>query len=823
MDNWLALFDGQTRYFLDIFDSPVKPDVLRFRGREALSEPFRWDIEFTTPQANIPPEQVLMKYATFRMRSGKSVHGRVTRLEWLSTSRDQSHYRLTLSSRLALLGYTRQCAVFQNQSVPEVVEQVLRRHGLEGPDFDFRLERTYPPREIITQWRETDLEFIRRILSEVGIFWRTEMDDVRGLDTYIFADSQLNYRFDVRLPYREPSGLFDGAAESVWDVRTWHRVATGTVATRDYNYRTATTPMDATVSVRNDAVTTGEHYRYAAPYRDAGDDTSPEPETESGAFYARIYHERELNKSARIHLFSNAAHLTPGQVLEPQGDVITALKEGVVLTLVTFRGARDSRLHVSVWGMPYTERYCFRPADIPRPEIHGTLPARIESREKNDIYAHLDEQGRYRVRLDFDREGTEPGYGYLWLRMAKPYAGETLGWHTPLTDGTEVAIAYSNGDIDLPYIAYALHDSEHPDPVSRDNHTRNVLRTPANNKLRMEDKRGEEHIKLATEYGKTQLNSGHLVDAQGQRRGTGSELRTDEWGTIRAGKGLFVSADAQPKAQGEALDRDAALKEIDRLNQQLQQLEIAAEQSQALKADVDSQIKMFEQRLKPLNEALLMSAPEGMALTSGEHLQMTAAKNVAINAGGDISIGTMGNMTVLAGEKLGLFAREGQLNLKASEGPVDVQAQNASLRLFAEQKLTLSSASDISFAGKKRITLIGGGSYLRLEAGKVEYGTTAMYMRKVKRTMAAGSSTLGQGTAEMPAPLPNLSCGPNTACFRVLDSLTGSEDMEFAYQLQTSTGTVVGRTDSALTHAINSDTEENLNLDYVFQIRAGTR
>ena len=823
MDNWLALFDGQTRYFLDINDSPVKPDVLRFRGREALSEPFRWDIEFTCLQANIPPEQVLMKYATFRMRSGKSVHGRVTRLEWLSTSKDQSHYRLTLSSRLALLGYTRQCAVYQNQSVPEVVEQVLRKHGLEGPDFEFRLERTYPPREIITQWRETDLEFIRRILSEVGIYWRTEMDDVRGLDTYIFADSQLNYRFDVRLPYREPSGLFDGAAESVWDVRTWHRIATGTVATRDYNYRTATTPMDATVSVRSDAVTTGEHYRYAAPYRDAGDDTSPEPETESGAFYARIHHERELNKSARIHLFSNAAHLTPGQVLEPQGDVITALKEGVVLTLVTFRGARDSRLHVSVWGMPYTERYCFRPADIPRPEIHGTLPARIESREKNDIYAHLDEQGRYRVKLDFDREGTEPGYGYLWLRMAKPYAGDTLGWHTPLTDGTEVAIAYSNGDIDLPYIAYALHDSEHPDPVSRDNHTRNVLRTPANNKLRMEDKRGEEHIKLATEYGKTQLNSGHLVDAQGQRRGTGSELRTDKWGTIRAGKGLFVSADAQPKAQGEALDRDAALKEIDRLNQQLQQLEIAAEQAQALKADVDSQIKMFEQRLKPLNEALLMSAPEGIALTSGEHLQMTAAKNVAINAGGDISTGVMGNMTVLAGEKLGLFARTGQLSLKSGEGPIDVQAQNASLRLFAEQKLTLSSASDISFAGKKRITLIGGGSYLRLEAGKVEYGTTAMYMRKVKRTMAAGSSTLGQGTAEMPAPLPNLSCGPNTACFRVLDSLTGSEDMEFAYQLQTSTGTVVGRTDSALTHAINSDTEENVNLDYVFQIRAGTR
>ncbi|HHU4069854.1 TPA: type VI secretion system Vgr family protein [Klebsiella quasipneumoniae] len=750
MDNWSALFDGQTRYFLDINDSSVKPDVLRFYGREALNEPFRWDIEFTTLQANIPPEQVLMKYASFRMRGGKNIHGMVTRLEWLSTSKDQSHYRLTLSSRLALLGYTRQCAVYQNQSVPEVVEQVLRKHGLEGPDFEFRLERTYPSREIITQWQETDLQFIRRILSEVGIYWRTMMDDVRGLDTYIFADSQLNYQFDVRLPYSESSGLFDGAAESVWDVRTWHNIATGTVVTRDYNYRTATTPMDTTVSVRNDAVTTGEHYRYAAPYRDAGDDASPEPETESGAFWARLHHERELNRSARIHLFSNAAHLTPGQVLEPQGDVIAALQEGVLLTLVTFRGARDSRLHVSVWGMPYTERYCFRPAEIPRPEIHGTLPARIESREKNDIYAHLDEQGRYRVKPDFDREGTEPGYGYLWLRMAKPYSGDTYGWHTPLTDGTEVAIAYSNGDIDLPYIAYALHDSEHPDHVTRDNHTRNVLRTPANNKLRMEDKRGQEHIKLATEYGRTQLNSGHLVDAQGQRRGTGTELRTDEWGTLRAGKGLFVAADAQAKAQGDALDMSAALKEIDRLNQQLQQLEIAAEQAQALKADVDSQIEMFEQRLKPLNEAVLFSAPEGMALTSGEDMQLAASKNVAINAGGDISTGAMGNLKLLTGEKLGLFARTGQLSLKSGEGPIDVQAQNASMRLFAEKKLTLSSAGDISFAGKKRITLIGGGSYLRLEAGKVEYGTTATYIRKVKRTMAAGANSTPTSPISMP-------------------------------------------------------------------------
>jgi type VI secretion system secreted protein VgrG len=395
------------------------------------------------------------------------------------------------------------------------------------------------------------------------------------------------------------------------------------------------------------------------------------------------------------------------------------------------------------------------------------------------------------VKLDFDRDDREQGYAYLWLRMAKPYSGDTFGWHTPLTDGTEVAIAYSNGDIDLPYIAYALHDSAHPDHVTRDNHTRNILRTPANNKLRMEDKRGEEHIKLATEAGKTQLNTGHLVDAQGKPRGTGTELRTDGYGTLRAAKGLFISADGQANAQGQVLDMDAALKTIDLLQQQLAQLATAAEQAKALKADIDSQIQMFEARLKPLNKILHVSAPQGMAFTSGKHLQMTATKNVAISAGGDISVGVMGNMTALTGEKLGMFARSGPMSLKASEGPVEMQAQNGNLRLFAEKKLTLTSTEEILFAGKKRITLIGGGgSYLKIEAGKVEYGTTTQYLRKVKRTVKGGA----QG---MPMKMPRTGTAYIYSAIYQLQDKNGNILVNTPYRLTTPSGqTATGYSDN---------------------------
>lgn len=746
-DNWLALFDGQTRYTLEINDSPLKPDVLNFHGREALNEPFKWTIEFTTAQQGIARQDVMLKYATLSMHSGRVVQGIITGFKHLKETADQTHFAVTLSSRLALLTHSRRCAVYQNVSVPELVEQILRAHGLEGSDFAFRLERTYPPRELITQWRETDLQFIQRILAEDGIWFCTGVNTTTGLDTVTFGDSQLQYQFHVHLPYREPSALHDGAVEAVWDARVWHHTVTGRVATRDYNYRTAGTPMDAKVSVRNKAATTGEHYCYAALYREAGDDTTSEPETESGAFYARINHELALNNAIRLHLFSNASHLTPGMVLETADNGVPELKEGMVITLTTFRAARDTRLHVSVWGMPYSEQFCFRPEPVPRPLIAGTLTARVESDEKNAPYAHLDETGRYRVKLDFSREDAEPGYNYLWIRQAKPYAGETYGWHTPLINGTEVGIAFDGGDPDRPYIAHAFHDSEHPDVVTRDNRSQNILRTAGDNELRMEDQRQAEHIALSTPFGATAMNQGHIVDAENEPRGTGFELRTDEFGVIRVAKGLLVTADGKVHGEGDVLDMDVALREIEAVRAQIEELASATRQAKALEADIASQKTMFATRLKTLNEMIHFSAPEGMAFTSAEHLQLAAADNVALNAGGDISIGTQGHITGLAGDSVGVFAQHGKLSLISAQGPVQFQAQNGMMHLSAEQKLTIISAREMLLAGKKRIRLVGGGSSILIEQGQIKYETAGTYTRKASRLDTEGGASQ---TVKMP-------------------------------------------------------------------------
>jgi type VI secretion system secreted protein VgrG len=237
----------------------------------------------------------------------------------------------------------------------------------------------------------------------------------------------------------------------------------------------------------------------------------------------------------------------PGLELKvPDADAPAVFRRGALITGLTARAARDRSYELTFTAIPYSERYSFRPARIAKPVMAGTLPARVTSTTANDIYAHIDKDGRYRVNLDFDREAWKPGYESLWVRQSRPYAGDTYGLHLPLLAGTEVSIAFEGGNPDRPYIAGVKHDSAHPDHVTIQNYKRNVLRTPANNKLRLDDERGKEHIKLSTEYGgKSQLNLGHLVDAGKQQRGEGFELRTDMWGVIRAKKGIFISADGR--------------------------------------------------------------------------------------------------------------------------------------------------------------------------------------------------------------------------------------------------------------------------------------
>ncbi|MDX7626145.1 type VI secretion system tip protein VgrG [Enterobacter sp. E12] len=715
-------------------------DVLAFEGDEALSTPFRYRIEFTSGNHAISKEMMLMKGASLTLQAPvdqgygirvqqavRTLQGVVTGFERLGTSKDETRYALTLRPRLALLDRSHQNAIYQDMSVPQIVEKILReRHGMRGQDFLFSLTKEYPRREQVMQYGENDLHFITRLLGEVGIWFRFTTDTRLNIDVVEFYDSQQGYEKGLTLPSVPPSGQHSHGVDSVWGMESHHNVVQKQVSTRDYNYRQATEDMNTLVDVtRGDATTYGEAYHYADNYLTPGSAYERNPAPESGAFYARIRHERYLNGQTRTRAITSSPALSPGMLLKVTGgyEVAEVFAQGVVITAMQTHARRDEDFSLRFDGIPDSPDFSFRPEPGERPVMAGTLPARVTSTTENDTYGHIDKDGRYRVNMLFDRDSWETGFESLWVRQSRPYAGDTYGLHLPLLAGTEVAIGFEDGNPDRPYIAGVLHDSAHGDHVTIQNYKRNVLRTPANNKIRLDDERGKEHIKVSTEYGgKSQLNLGHLVDSEKQQRGEGFELRTDSWGAIRAQKGIFISADGQMKAQGQVLEMQAAMSQLEQARSLAEALRSAAEAARAELADVQTQKALLSEALTDLKKAaLLVSAPEGIAQVTGKSLQQSAGDNIISTSGGHTDFSALKRFTVAAGERVSLYAQKLGIKMFAGKGKVEIQAQGDEMTLDALKDIRISSSEGkLIISAKQEIVLTSGGGYIRIADGTVE-------------------------------------------------------------------------------------------------------
>lgn len=764
MSSNLPIRFSHNHHQLSVKGCEAELDVLAFEGDEVLSTPFSYRIEFTSPDHVISKEMMLMKAASLTLQAPvdrgygirmqqavRVIQGVVSGFERLSTSRDETRYALTLRPRLALLDRSHQNAIYQDMSVPQIVEKILRgRHNMRGQDFLFSLSKEYPRREQVMQYGEDDLHFITRLLGEVGIWFRFTTDTRLNIDVVEFYDSQQGYEKGLTLPSVPPSGQHSQGEEAVWEMECHHNVVQKQVSTRDYNYRQATEDMNARVDVtRGDTTTYGEACHFADNYLAAGSAHDRNPAPESGAFYARIRHERYLNGQTRVRAVTGCPTLSPGRVVKVTGgyEVAEVFAQGVVITAMRSHARRDEGFGVHFEGIPDSTDFSFRPEPGSRPVMAGTLPARVTSTTENDSYGHIDRDGRYRVNMLFDRDNWETGFESLWVRQSRPYAGDTYGLHLPLLAGTEVAIGFEDGNPDRPYIAGALHDSAHGDHVTIRNYRRNVLRTPANNKIRLDDSRGREHIKVSTEYGgKSQLNLGHLVDSEKQKRGEGFELRTDSWGAIRAQKGIFISADGQVKAQGNVLEMGAAVSQLQQALNQAEALSGAVETARAELADIQAQKMLLQQTLTDLKQsALLLSAPEGIAQSTPKSVQLSAGENVISTSGKHTDFSALKRFTVAAGERISLFAQKLGIKIFASKGKVEIQAQGDEMTLDALKDIRISSSEGrLVISAKQEIILTSGGGYIRIADGVVECAAPDKIIQRAAVWQKFGGQSLSQ-------------------------------------------------------------------------------
>ncbi|MDQ6482938.1 type VI secretion system Vgr family protein [Klebsiella pneumoniae] len=778
-----SLLFSHNHHLLSVKGCEAGLDVLAFEGDEALSQPFRYRIEFTSADHAISKEMMLMKAASLTLQAPvaqgfginvqqpvRVIQGVVTGFERLSTSRDETHYALTLQPRLALLNRSHQNAIYQDQSVPQIVEKILReRHGLRGQDFLFSLTKTYPRREQVMQYGEDDLRFITRLLGEVGIWFRFTADTRLHIDVAEFCDSQQGYEKGLTLPSVPPSGQQSAGVDAVWEMACRHRVVEQQVSTRDYNYREATADMNAQVDVtRGETTTFGEAYHWGDNYLTAGNVHDRHPAPESGAFYARLRHERYLNGQTRMQATTSCPTLCPGQVLKVTGgeEVAGEFADGVLITAMHSHARRDADFAVEFAGIPDSPDVGYRPEPGARPVMAGTLPARVTSTRENDTYGHIDKHGRYRVNMLFDRARWETGFESLWVRQSRPYAGDTYGLHLPLLAGTEVAIGFEDGNPDRPYIAGVLHDSAHGDHVTIRNDKRNVLRTPANNKIRLDDERGKEHIKVSTEYGgKSQLNLGHLVDSDRQPRGEGFELRTDSWGAIRAQKGIFISADGQVQAQGQVLAMEPAVSLLKGAVNQVTEWGSITQTHHNVIPDTGPLSALTTGASDLKQPTLLMSAPQGIAAVTPETTLLHSGNGLYLQSLGEVNITTAQRCSLNASQAISLLAQQEGMRLVSAKGPLQVESHGDILSLTALKDITVQSTQGhLQLTAKNGITLGCGGAYIRLTPqGEVQIHGPGVISLKGQHDL--------QGPVSEAFPLPELPASVCKECLKKAQAL----------------------------------------------------
>ncbi len=257
------------------------------------------------------------------------------------------------------------------------------------------------------------------------------------------------------------------------------------------------------------------------------------------------------------------------------------------------------------------------------------------------------------------------------------------------------------------------------------------------NQLRFDDTTGQISVQLQSSHGASQLNLGNLShpkeDEVSDGRGEGFELRTDQWGAVRAGAGLLISTHKQENANANHLNSSPAKSQLESSfnnskalsdvskNQQTDPLEALDHLTNFL-----NQIEQQDQsKAETFKQALMvLCAPNSIALSTNEDLHLSADKQINHSAADSINFSTQKSLIAHAQDKISLFAAQQGLKAIAAKGKVEFQAQDDAIEAIARKQVKIISTEDqIEIISPEEIVLTAGGSQLKIN-GQGIFGTT---------------------------------------------------------------------------------------------------
>ena len=713
------------------FNCPLPPDSLRFESltaQQAISALDSVELTLVADKADLAAEKLLGQAAgvTVALRAGakRHFHGFVTRFGIGQSQGRYFQYQATLRPWLWFLTRTADCRIFQDLTVQQIVEQVFADHAAIA-SFEFKLFRSYQKRVYCVQYRETDFNFVARLLEEEGIYWffvHTDsahklmlVDDTSALKPAVGAE---------KLPY------FDNAGQAPPDVACitgWscsREVRSGKVALTSYDFeRPSTALLVEHLQTRSHPQDKHEVFDYDGEYtqKSAGQLLADNQLEEQQAQFERQSGSTTSRSLTVGHLFSLTRHPRADQNAEH-----LCLQSSITARLAAHEadGGSDSfDCHFS--AMPSAQP--FRPERrTPKPFVQGPQTAVVVGPAGDEIYT--DKYGRVKVQFHWDRYGKKNEKSSCWVRTSSPWAGKSFGFVQLPRIGQEVVVDFLEGDPDRPIITGRVYNAEQMPPWELPaNATQSGVLTRSSkggtyanaNALRFEVKKGSEQLWLHAE------------------KNQDIEVENDETHWVGHDRKKTVDHDESVHVKH---DRTETVDNNETITIGVNRTEsVGNNESITVGSNRSVSVGGSETKTVALQRTHAVGANETIAIGAAQEVVIGAAQTVAIGAAQSITVGANQSTSVGADQSISVGAN---CTIDVGKDLSTVVAKNEK-RSVGEKRETTVGKDDLLKVGKKFVLEAGDEITLKTGDASITMKKDGTIQIKGKDITITGSGKIG--------------------------------------------------------------------------------
>lgn len=492
--------------------TPLGKDVLvfaGFEGSEGLSELFEYRIECLSEDADLDFDRAIGQQCTLIIKlheKEREFSGILTEAQWLGVRNDYFSYRIVLRPWFWLLSRTTDCRIFQDKKAPDIIKEVFNERGFTDYESKLTEEGSCPKLEYCVQYRETDMNFVCRLMEQHGIYYFFKHEG--GKHTLVLADSKSSHspiNGLATIPYIPLTGADRRGEQHIYEWVSERRFRTGKIELNDYNYQKPNAQMisDAKGSehyTRSEM----EFYDYPGKFKEKSD----------GERYAKIQLQAEQAMDRRRRGNGDAVNLFPGGLTklekhskDSQNVEYLVVRATHSFSIESYRtgGPSDAGQHVYFGSYEFlpSDRPFRAPMTTPKPRINGIQTAKVVTKDDNSSEEiDVESLGEIYVRFFWDRKKKRS----CRLRVAQVWSGKRWGGQIIPRVGQEVVVEFLEGDPDRPLVIGTVYNDEYKLPYDLPSKkTIGGLKSDSTkggggfNEWSFEDKKGSEKITVHAE------------------------------------------------------------------------------------------------------------------------------------------------------------------------------------------------------------------------------------------------------------------------------------------------------------------------------------